>query len=35
VFHRRLDKSMQLLEFTCVEFVRELINGHLRRKPRE
>jgi hypothetical protein len=31
VFHRRLDKSMQLLEFKCVEFVEELIYGHLAR----
>jgi len=35
VFHRRLEESMQLLEFKCVEFVGELIYGHLRKKPRE
>jgi hypothetical protein len=28
--YRRLDKDMQLLEFKCVEFVEELIYGHLR-----
>ena len=35
LFHRRLEKSMQLLEFKCVEFAGELIYGHLRKKPRE
>ncbi len=29
--YRRLDKNMQLLEFKCVEFVEELMCGHLRR----
>jgi hypothetical protein len=28
--YRRLDKDMQLLEFKCVEFVEELMYGHLR-----
>jgi hypothetical protein len=31
--YRRLDKNMQLLEFKCVEFVEELMYGHLRKKP--
>ena len=30
--YRRLDENMQLLEFKCVEFVEELMYGHLRRK---
>jgi hypothetical protein len=30
--YRRLDKNAQLLEFKCVEFVEELIYGHLRKK---
>ena len=29
--YRRLDENMQLLEFKCVEFVEELMYGHLRR----
>ena len=29
--YRRLDQNMQLLEFKCVEFVEELMYGHLRR----
>jgi len=31
--YRRLEKNAQLLEFKCVEFVEELIYGHLRKKP--
>ena len=31
--YRRLDKNVQLLEFKCVEFVEELMYGHLRKKP--
>jgi hypothetical protein len=31
--YRRLEKNIQLLEFKCVEFVEELIYGHLRKKP--
>jgi hypothetical protein len=31
--YRRLDKNMQLLEFKCVEFVEDLLYGHLRKKP--
>jgi hypothetical protein len=29
--YRRLDKNMQLLDFKCVEFVEELLYGHLRK----
>ena len=29
--YRRLDKNMRLLEFKCVEFVEELMYGHLRK----
>ena len=31
--YRRLDKNMQLAEFKCVEFVEELMFGHLRKVP--
>jgi hypothetical protein len=31
--YRRLEKNAQLMEFRCVEFVEELIYGHLRKKP--
>ena len=31
--YRRLDENMQLLEFKCVEFVEELMYGHLRKEP--
>ena len=31
--YRRLEKNIQLLEFKCVEFVEELMYGHLRKKP--
>ena len=31
--YRRLEKNVQLLEFKCVEFVEELMYGHLRKKP--
>ena len=30
--YRRLDKNMQVLEFKCVEFVEELMYGHLRKQ---
>ena len=30
--YRRLEKNVQLLEFKCVEFVEELMYGHLRKK---
>src|SRR5216117_1615778 len=29
--YRRVDRNMQLMEFKCVEFVEELIYGHLRK----
>jgi hypothetical protein len=28
-----VEKNAQLLEFKCVEFVEELIYGHLRKQP--
>lgn len=31
--YRRLEEHMQLLEFKCVEFVEELMYGHLRKQP--
>ena len=31
--YRRLEKNAQIMEFRCVEFVEELIYGHLRKKP--
>jgi hypothetical protein len=33
--YRRLDSQVQLLDFKCVEFVEELIYGHLRKKPED
>ena len=30
--YRRLEKNAQLLEYKCVEFVEELMYGHLRKK---
>ena len=30
--YRRHDRNAQLLEFKCVEFVEELMYGHLRKK---
>ena len=33
--YRHLEKNAQLLEFKCVEFVEELLYGHLRKKPNE
>ena len=30
--YRRLEKNAQLLEFKCVEFVEELMYGHLRKQ---
>jgi hypothetical protein len=30
--YRHLEKNAQLLEFKCVEFVEELMYGHLRKK---
>ena len=31
--YRRLEENVQLLEFKCVEFVEELMYGHLRKEP--
>jgi hypothetical protein len=31
--YRRLDKNAQLMEYRCVEFVEELMYGHLRKQP--
>jgi len=31
--YRRLDRNAQLLDFKCVEFVEELLYGHLRKRP--
>ncbi len=31
--YRRLEKNVQLLEFKCVDFVEELMYGHLRKDP--
>jgi hypothetical protein len=31
--YRRLEKNAQLMDFKCVEFVEELMYGHLRKKP--
>jgi len=31
--YRRLEKNAQLLEFKCIEFVEELMYGHLRKQP--
>jgi hypothetical protein len=30
--YRRLEKNAQLMEFKCVEFVEELMYGHLRKQ---
>jgi hypothetical protein len=31
--YRRVEKNAQLMQFKCVEFVEELMYGHLRKKP--
>jgi len=31
--YRRVEKNAQLMEYKCVEFVEELMYGHLRKKP--
>jgi hypothetical protein len=33
LLYRRLEKNAQIMEFRCVEFVEDLIYGHLRKKP--
>jgi len=32
--YRRLEKNVKMLEYKCVEFVEELLYGHLRKQPR-
>jgi hypothetical protein len=31
--YRRVEPNAQLMQFKCVEFVEELMYGHLRKKP--
>jgi hypothetical protein len=31
--YRRAEKNAQIMEFRCVEFVEDLIYGHLRKQP--
>jgi hypothetical protein len=31
--YRRVEENSQVLEYRCVEFVEELMYGHLRRQP--
>ena len=31
--YRRLEKGAQIMDFRCVEFVEDLIYGHLRKQP--
>jgi hypothetical protein len=31
--YRRVDEDAQLMQFKCVEFVEELMYGHLRKEP--
>ena len=33
LLYRRLEKNAQIMEFRCVEFVEDLIYGHLRKQP--
>ena len=33
VLYRQIEEDAQILEFNCVEFVEELLHGHLRREP--
>ncbi len=35
LLYRRVEENAQLLEFRCVEFVEDLIYGHLRKQPQE
>ena len=32
--YRRVEKNAQLMEFRCVEFVEDLLYGHLRKQPK-
>jgi hypothetical protein len=31
--YRRIEKNAQLLDFNCVEFVEDMMYGHLRKQP--
>jgi hypothetical protein len=31
--YRRKEKNAQIMEFRCVEFVEELMYGHLKKQP--
>jgi hypothetical protein len=31
--YRRVERNAQLMEFRCVEFVEDLLYGHLRKPP--
>jgi hypothetical protein len=31
--YRRVERNAQIMEFRCVEFVEDLIYGHLRKQP--
>jgi hypothetical protein len=33
--YRHVEPDARLLEFRCVEFVEDLIYGHLRKQPKE
>jgi hypothetical protein len=33
ILYRHAEENAQLMEFKCVEFVEELMYGHLRKKP--
>jgi hypothetical protein len=33
--YRRVEANAQILEFRCVEFVEDLMYGHLRKEPRK
>ena len=35
ILYRRIGPDAELMEFNCVEFVEELIYGHLRKEPLE
>ena len=35
ILYRRVGPDAELMEFNCVEFVEELIYGHLRKEPLE
>jgi hypothetical protein len=31
--YKRVERNVQILEFRCVEFVEDLLYGHLRKQP--